>query len=84
MVFPIALVAEACAMETASTLKFYDHMIKVGGQDSPQQVFFGTERFTAPDPSQFVVPIEAVAGLFFVLPIVAHRQALSCRRCVSS
>src|SRR3954447_19341504 len=67
MVFPIALVAVACAMVTASTRVARKYMINVGGQDSPQQVFFGTERFAAPDPSQFVVPIEAMAGTFFVL-----------------
>ena len=41
-------------------------LIDVGGQGSPQQVFFGTE-YQAQRPSQFVVPIEAVAGLFFGL-----------------
>jgi SAM-dependent methyltransferase len=41
-------------------------LIDVGGQGSPQQVFFGTE-YHARDPSYFVVPIEAVAGVFFVL-----------------
>src|SRR5262249_17390491 len=41
-------------------------LIDVGGQGSPQQVFFGTE-YRPNDPSSFVIPIEAVAGLFFVL-----------------
>jgi hypothetical protein len=41
-------------------------IINVGGQGSPQQVFFGTE-FQAKDPGHFVVPIEGVAGIFFVL-----------------
>jgi SAM-dependent methyltransferase len=40
--------------------------IDVGGQRSPQEVFFGTE-YRNPDVAQFVVPIEAVAALFFVL-----------------
>ena len=40
--------------------------IDVGGQGSPQQIFFGTE-YRANDPGQFVVPIEIVAGFFFVL-----------------
>jgi hypothetical protein len=35
-------------------------------RSSPQQVFFGTE-YRPNAPSSFVVPIEAVAGLFFVL-----------------
>jgi len=41
-------------------------LIDVGGQGSPQQIFFGTE-YRANDPGQFVVPIEIVAGFFFVL-----------------
>jgi SAM-dependent methyltransferase len=40
--------------------------IDVGGQASPQEVFFGTEHRN-PDVAQFVVPIEAVAAVFFVL-----------------
>ena len=40
--------------------------IDVGGQASPQEVFFGTE-YRNPDIAQFVVPIEAVAAVFFVL-----------------
>ncbi|MGY3444040.1 MULTISPECIES: spermidine synthase [unclassified Bradyrhizobium] len=40
--------------------------IDVGHQASPQEVFFGTEA-RKPDLAQFVVPIEAIAGLFFVL-----------------
>ena len=70
-VFPIAVVAVACAMVTASTRVSRNYMINVGGQDSPQQVFFGTERFSSPDPSQFVVPIEVVAGTFFALIALA-------------
>src|ERR1017187_9463564 len=35
-------------------------MIDVGGQGSPQQIYFGTE-YRATDPSVFVVPIELVA-----------------------
>ena len=41
-------------------------MIDVGGQGSPQQVFFGTE-YRSKDLSRFIIPIEAVAGLFYVL-----------------
>ena len=40
--------------------------IDVGGQASPQEVFFGTE-YRNPDVAQFVVPIEGVAAVFFVL-----------------
>jgi spermidine synthase len=41
-------------------------VIDVGGQASPQEVFFGTE-YRNPDVAQFVVPIELVAGFFFVM-----------------
>ena len=40
--------------------------IDVGGQASPQEVFFGTE-YRNPDVAKFTVPIEAVAATFFVL-----------------
>jgi SAM-dependent methyltransferase len=40
--------------------------VDVGGQASPQQVFFGAD-FRALDPSRFFVPIEVVAATFFVL-----------------
>lgn len=40
--------------------------IDVGGQASQQEVFFGTE-YRSRDLAQFVVPIEAVAAIFFVL-----------------
>jgi SAM-dependent methyltransferase len=46
--------------------RFTDVMIDVGGQGSPQQIFFGTE-YRARDLARFVVPLEAVAGTFFVL-----------------
>ena len=40
--------------------------IRVGSAASPQLVFFGVESQPG-DPSQFVVPIEAVSGVLFVL-----------------
>ena len=40
--------------------------IDVGHQASPQEVFFGTE-YRNPDVAQFTVPIEFVAGFFFIL-----------------
>ncbi len=66
-VFPIALVAVTLAVLAASSRVARMYQIDVGGQASPQQVFFGTEFYQAPDPSQFIVPIEAVAAVFFVL-----------------
>jgi len=67
-VFPMALLAAGLAVATlgASTI-WRKLLIDVGGQNSPQQVFFGTEMVKAPNPSQFVVPIEVMAALFFVL-----------------
>ena len=41
-------------------------MIDVGGQQSPQLIYFGTDARRR-DPSRFVVPIEVLAGVFFVL-----------------
>jgi SAM-dependent methyltransferase len=50
-------------------LWFYFHsrvMIDVGSQESPQQIYFGADSRIA-DPAAFVVPIEAIAGVFFLL-----------------
>ena len=41
-------------------------LVEVGGRGSPQEVYFGTE-FLARSPSALVVPIEVMAGVFFVL-----------------
>lgn len=40
--------------------------IDVGSQTSPQRVFFGTESRN-PDIAQFVIPIDLIGGVFFVL-----------------
>jgi SAM-dependent methyltransferase len=40
--------------------------IDVGGQASAQEIFFGTE-YRHPDVAKLVVPIEAIAAVFFVL-----------------
>src|SRR3954467_2284197 len=50
--------------------RFSALMIDVGSQGSPQQIYFGTE-YRARDLTRFVVPLEAVAGLFFVLIALA-------------
>src|SRR5271157_437610 len=42
------------------------YRIDVGGQGSPQQVYFGTE-YTGKNLSQFFVPVELLAGVFFTL-----------------
>ncbi|CAN5638515.1 hypothetical protein BH23PLA1_BH23PLA1_09640 [soil metagenome] len=41
-------------------------LVEVGGRGSPQQVYFGTE-YLVRDPSAWAVPIEVMAGVFFVL-----------------
>ena len=66
-VIPLLLVGMtlACVVLYVFT-KYSDVMIDVGGQGSPQQIFFGTE-YRARDRSRFVVPLEVVAGVFFVL-----------------
>src|SRR5436853_4117871 len=52
------------------TLTAYGHWsglaVDVGQRASPQEIFFGTE-YRNPDVAQFVVPIEAIAGVFFGL-----------------
>jgi len=64
---PLLLLAAILASGTLWTYTHYGRiMIDVGGQQSPQVVYFGTE-FRARDVSSFVVPIELLAGLFFVL-----------------
>ena len=66
--FPfIALGAVVLALGTFAGYHLWSGVaIDVGGQRSPQEVFFGTE-YRNPDVAQFVVPIEAVAAFFFVL-----------------
>jgi hypothetical protein len=64
---PLTLVAVAAASGFLwSYQRFNQVMIDVGGQQSPQLIYFGTDT-RRNDPSRFVVPIELLAGLFFVL-----------------
>ena len=66
--FPIiALGTVIAALATFAAYHFWQALsIAVGGQASPQEVFFGTE-YRNRDVAQFVVPIEAIAAVFFVL-----------------
>ena len=66
--FPLlALVTVIVAVATFAVYHYWSGLsIDVGGQASPQEVFFGTE-YRNPDVAQFVVPIEVVAAVFFVL-----------------
>ncbi len=65
--FPfIALAAVLAALATYAAFHLWSGLVvDVGGQRSPQEVFFGTE-YRNPDIAQFVVPIEVIAAIFFV------------------
>jgi SAM-dependent methyltransferase len=64
MVLPLTLVAVGLA---AALLAVQDRLfIDVGNQQSPQEVFFGTEAVHE-DLAWLVIPLEVLAGLFFVL-----------------
>jgi SAM-dependent methyltransferase len=66
--FPfLALATFIAAVATFVVYHYWSGLyIDVGGQASPQEVFFGTD-YRNPDVAQFVVPIEVVAAVFFVL-----------------
>src|SRR2546423_2544190 len=66
-VIPLSFASVLLALATfIAYQKFGKLMIDVGSQSSPQLIYFGTE-YRAKDPGAFVVPIELVAGIFFVL-----------------
>jgi SAM-dependent methyltransferase len=66
-VLPLTLITVAAALGTAWAYNHYGQLaVDVGGQRSPQVVYFGTE-YRAKDPSKFLIPVEAVGGVFFVL-----------------
>ncbi len=67
--FPlIVLITIAAAIFTLEGYKrWQDIAVDVGAQTgSPQEVFFGTE-YRNPDVARFTIPIDAIAGTFFVL-----------------
>jgi protein-L-isoaspartate O-methyltransferase len=66
-VIPLTLLAVSLAyLVFILYMTFGRIMIDVGGQGSPQQIYFGTE-YRPRDPSYFIIPIEVLAGLFYVL-----------------
>jgi SAM-dependent methyltransferase len=67
---PLTLLAvvAACGVLWAYQM-FSQVMIDVGSQQSPQLIYFGTDA-RRKDPSRFVVPIEVLAGFFFVLIVL--------------
>src|SRR5260370_37096578 len=66
----VAPIFLAAAVLAYGSLWAYNHygrvLVDVGGQGSPQQVYFGTE-YRARDVAAFVVPIELLAAVFFLL-----------------
>ena len=66
--FPVlALIAVGAAMALFVVYNLWSGLaIDVGHQNDPQRVFFGAE-YRSPDLAQFVIPLEWVAGLFFIL-----------------
>jgi SAM-dependent methyltransferase len=67
LVLPLTLLAAVLAYGVLWGYNRYGSVtIDVGGQKSPQEVFFGTE-IRPSDPSRFVIPIEAIAGIFYAL-----------------
>jgi SAM-dependent methyltransferase len=64
---PLLLLSIALAYGTLwSYTHFGSVMVDVGGQGSPQQVYFGTE-YRASDAARFVIPIEVLGATFFAL-----------------
>jgi hypothetical protein len=63
----LALIAVLSAIVILLLYKVNPHFtVDVGDQTSPERVYFGTE-YRHPDLAGIVVPIEAIAGYFFVL-----------------
>ena len=64
---PLALATMALAFGVLWGYSRYSGvMIDVGGQGAPDQIYFGTE-FRRRDLAAFVIPLEAIAAVFFVL-----------------
>src|SRR6478752_4918161 len=66
-VMPVAFIAVLLALGTFFVnQKLGKLAVNVGNQSSPRLIYFGTE-YAPKDPAAFVIPIEVVAGIFFVL-----------------
>jgi len=66
-VIPLTLLATVLAYGVLWGYNTFGQVaIDVGGQGSPQQIFFGTEARLG-DPSRFVIPIEVIGGVFYTL-----------------
>jgi SAM-dependent methyltransferase len=66
--FPfIALATIVAALAMSAVYHYWKGLVvDVGHQVSPQEVFFGTE-YRNPDVARFVVPIESIVAVFFIL-----------------
>ncbi|MGH9530780.1 MAG: spermidine synthase [Terriglobales bacterium] len=62
----LLLLALAAGQAVESARSAVARVVDVGNQASPQLVYFGTE-YNVPDLARFVIPIEALAGTFFLL-----------------
>ena len=66
-VIPLALITIGLSYAVLWAYRHFGQIVfDVGGQRSPQQIYSATE-YRPNDPSRFIVPIEAVAGFFYVL-----------------
>jgi hypothetical protein len=66
-VAPLLLISSVLAWILLHTYNIFHRIaIDVGGQRSPQQIYFGTE-YRAADVSTFVIPLELIAVVFFAL-----------------
>src|SRR5688572_19070234 len=64
----VVALAAAHAVETSSGR--LGRFLDVGGQASPQQVYFGTE-YHSQDLSRYAIPVEALCGFFFIVIALA-------------
>jgi len=64
---PALLLVSMAAAQVIGQWRFpLESVLRVGNPASPQLVFFGTD-YASNDPAQFIIPIEVVAGLFFLV-----------------
>jgi SAM-dependent methyltransferase len=63
---PLSLVTAASASAFLWAYQWFQIMVDVGAQESPQIIYFGTE-LRVRDFAKLVIPIELLAGFFFTL-----------------
>ncbi|HEX5069276.1 MAG TPA: hypothetical protein VFV78_03600 [Vicinamibacterales bacterium] len=62
---PMLFVAMLAAQAVGAERDALQSVLRVGDPHAPQLVFFGTE-YSADDPTRVVIPMEALAGFFFL------------------